>query len=103
MLERHEAPVASFFTYADVGSAQETKGITGLAHMFEHMAFKGSTNIGTTDYASEQKALDRVDQAVDALLAERSKGSKADSEQDQATRGGLCKGPGRGWKVCRAK
>jgi predicted Zn-dependent peptidase len=78
VLERHEAPVASFFTYADVGSAQETKGITGLAHMFEHMAFKGSTNIGTTDYASEQKALDRVDQAVDALLAERSKGSKAD-------------------------
>jgi predicted Zn-dependent peptidase len=78
VLERHEAPVASFFTYADVGSAQETKGITGLAHMFEHMAFKGSTNIGTADYASEQKALDRVDQAVDGLMAERSKGSKAD-------------------------
>src|SRR5579883_1020146 len=40
VLERHQAPVASFYTYADVGSAQEVKGITGLAHMFEHMAFK---------------------------------------------------------------
>ena len=26
-------------------------GETGLAHMFEHMAFKGTDKIGTTDYA----------------------------------------------------
>ena len=50
--ERSEAPVVSFFTYVDVGAAQEVPGITGLAHMFEHMAFKGTTRIGTTDYAA---------------------------------------------------
>src|SRR5215207_8330237 len=54
--ERHEAPVFSFATLADVGSAQEVPGITGLAHMFEHMAFKGTPAVGTTDYAAEKKA-----------------------------------------------
>ena len=42
VLERHQAPVFSGLIYAGVGAAQETKGITGLAHMFEHMAFKGT-------------------------------------------------------------
>src|SRR6266481_6206210 len=55
--ERWEAPVVSFFTYVDVGAAQEVPGITGLAHMFEHMAFKGTTRIGTSDYAAEKVIL----------------------------------------------
>ena len=46
-VERPEAPVVSFFTYVDVGAANEVKGITGIAHMFEHMAFKGTRNIGS--------------------------------------------------------
>ena len=37
--ERPEAPVFSSFTHVDVGSDREYPGITGLAHMFEHMAF----------------------------------------------------------------
>jgi predicted Zn-dependent peptidase len=81
VLERHEAPVASFFTYADVGSAQEVKGITGLAHLFEHMAFKGSSRLGTTNAAEEKLALDRVDQAYSALEAEKAKGAKADAQK----------------------
>ncbi|MEM8962121.1 MAG: insulinase family protein, partial [Acidobacteriota bacterium] len=40
LVERPVAPVFSFATFVDVGSAQEVPGITGLAHMFEHMAFK---------------------------------------------------------------
>src|SRR5512138_2672899 len=44
--ERPEAPVVSFYTHVDVGAAQEVTGITGLAHMFEHMAFKGTSKIG---------------------------------------------------------
>ena len=55
--ERPEAPVFSFFTHVDAGGAQEVPGITGLAHMFEHMAFKGTDRIGTTDYEAEKKAL----------------------------------------------
>jgi predicted Zn-dependent peptidase len=78
VLERHQAPVASFSTYADVGSAQEVIGITGLAHIFEHMAFKGSRTLGTKNYQLERPALERVDRAFAALQAERRKGRKAD-------------------------
>jgi predicted Zn-dependent peptidase len=81
VLERHQAPVASFLTYADVGSAQEVKGITGLAHIFEHMAFKGSPSIGGNNYAEEGLSLDHVDRAFNALKEERHKGAKADPEK----------------------
>src|SRR4030088_196858 len=52
--ERAEAPVFSFFTLVDAGSVQDPMGQTGLAHMFEHMAFKGTDKIGTTNYAAEK-------------------------------------------------
>jgi predicted Zn-dependent peptidase len=64
--ERPEAPVVSFYTYVDAGSAQEVAGITGLAHMFEHMAFKGTTRIGTNDAESEEVALAEIDEAYHA-------------------------------------
>src|ERR1700690_3542084 len=81
VLERHQAPVAAFFTYADVGATQEVTGYTGLAHLFEHMAFKGSSHIGTNDAAAEKEALTKVDEAYNALRDERRKGAKADPEK----------------------
>ena len=81
VIERHDAPVATFYTYADVGSVDEVKGITGLAHMFEHMAFKGTSAIGSTDYAAEQAALDQVDAAYNMLKAEQHKGRHADPDK----------------------
>jgi predicted Zn-dependent peptidase len=70
--ERREAPVVSFYTHVDVGSAQEVPGITGLAHMFEHMAFKGTPRIGTSDWPAEKAALDKVEEAYRAYdLARR--------------------------------
>jgi len=71
--ERPEAPVFSFFTLVDAGSAQDPMRKTGLAHMFEHMAFKGTDKIGTTDYAAEKPALDKVEVAYAAYRAEREK------------------------------
>jgi len=71
--ERPEAPVFSFFTHVDAGSVQDPLGQTGLAHMFEHMAFKGTDKIGTKDYAAEKIALEKVEQAYAAYLAERDK------------------------------
>jgi predicted Zn-dependent peptidase len=68
---RPVAPVFSFFTYVDVGAAQEVPGITGLAHMFEHMAFKGTSVIGTKDYKAEAEALSKVDAAYHAYDTER--------------------------------
>ncbi len=78
VVERHDAPVVSFHTHADVGAVHDPNGRTGLAHMFEHMAFKGSDRIGSRNFAAEKKALAAVDEAFRRLRAERSKGSRAD-------------------------
>ena len=68
--ERPEAPVFSFYTLVDAGSANDPQGASGLAHMFEHMAFKGSAEIGTTNYLAEKVALAKVEIAYAAYDAE---------------------------------
>jgi predicted Zn-dependent peptidase len=78
LAERHEAPVVSFHTYVNAGSVDDPTGQTGLAHMFEHMAFKGTETIGTKNWAGEKKALDAIEEVYDRLDAERNKGPKAD-------------------------
>jgi predicted Zn-dependent peptidase len=78
VVERHQAPVVSFHTYVNAGSVDDPSGETGLAHMFEHMAFKGTESIGTKDWAAEKKALDAIEEVYDRLDAERNKGPKAD-------------------------
>jgi predicted Zn-dependent peptidase len=71
--ERPEAPVFSFFTQVDAGSSQDPLGKTGLAHMFEHMAFKGTDTIGTRDYADEKVALAKVEEIYAQYIHERDK------------------------------
>ncbi len=71
LVERPMAPVFSFCTVAAVGSSQEVPGITGLAHMFEHMAFKGTDRIGTRDPAGEKRAMDAQEAAYQAYQRER--------------------------------
>lgn len=79
--ERPEAPVFSFFTHVDAGSVQDPLGKTGLAHMFEHMAFKGTDKIGTRDYRDEKAALEKVEAAYVAYLAERDKRVDRDEQK----------------------
>ena len=81
VIENHDAPVLSVVTYADVGSVDEVKGITGLAHVFEHMAFKGTTTIGAMDLEAEYAAMKKVDEIFDELRNERHKGHMADPER----------------------
>lgn len=81
ILPRPTAPVVSMVTYADVGSVNEITGITGMAHIFEHMAFKGTQTIGTKDYAKEKDALNKVDDAFLALKTERDKGRFASADK----------------------
>jgi predicted Zn-dependent peptidase len=81
IVERHEAPVVSFHTFVDAGSVDDPAGATGLAHMFEHMAFKGTESIGTTEWAAEKKALQDVEDIYDHVEAERNKGPKADQSK----------------------
>ncbi len=71
LVERPVAPVFSFATYVNVGSVREAPGTTGLAHMFEHMAFKGTPRVGTSDYEAERKALAEVEAAYQAYQKER--------------------------------
>ncbi len=59
--ERPEAPVFSYYTMVNAGSADDPQGQSGLAHMFEHMAFKGTDQIGTTNYPAERLALAKVE------------------------------------------
>ena len=81
LCERPEAPVFSFFTHVDAGSVQDPMGKTGLAHMFEHMAFKGTDTIGTRDYADEKVALAKVEVAYAAYIAERDKPVDRDEQK----------------------
>src|ERR1039458_2802114 len=68
--ERPDAPVFSFATFIDAGDVNDPSGESGLAHMFEHLAFKGTSEIGTTDWAAEKVALAKVEAANDAYEAE---------------------------------
>jgi len=70
LCERHDAPVFSYTTFVDAGDVNDPSGQSGLAHMFEHLAFKGTTQIGTIDYPAEKVALAKVEVANDAYEAE---------------------------------
>ncbi len=78
LVPRPGAPVISMATYADVGSVDEDQNRTGLAHIFEHMAFKGTTTLGTKDAAAEAQAMKKEDEAFLALRAERLRRPKPD-------------------------
>jgi predicted Zn-dependent peptidase len=80
VLERHEAPVVSFHTYVNVGSVDDPGGLTGLAHMFEHMAFKGTQQIGTKNWPLERQQMQKIEQDYDAYNAEKNKGVRANQE-----------------------
>jgi len=81
LLERHEVPVFSFWTYVNVGGADEVTNLTGLAHMFEHMAFKGTQTVGTFDYKKEAKLFEKMDAVYLELRDERWKGENADADR----------------------
>src|SRR6185312_12749966 len=89
----HTAPVFSFYTNVDAGSVQDPMGKTGLAHMFEHMAFKGTDAIGTTDYAAEKAALENVERTYAAFEVERrrrvGRDEKKAAETEAAWKGAL--------------
>jgi predicted Zn-dependent peptidase len=60
MVERHQTPVVSINLTFGVGGMNEQVGQTGLAHLYEHMAFKGTRTVGTKDYEKEQAVLEEL-------------------------------------------
>ena len=71
IVERPVAPVVSFATYVNVGGANEPVGHTGMAHIFEHMAFKGTHTVGTNNWQAEKKVLQKLDSTYQKWLAEK--------------------------------
>ena len=72
VLPRQVSPTFAAHISFKVGSVEENKGYTGAAHMLEHMMFKGTTTIGTLDWAKEKPILEKMnrlgaelDQAVE--------------------------------------
>lgn len=80
VMARRQAPVFTGYIRFKVGGVDEQVGNTGLAHMFEHMAFKGSTTVGTSDYRKEAPLLDEIDDAAIALDKARFGVPPADTE-----------------------
>jgi len=68
--ERPRLRCSASSTFIDAGRRERPFGESGLAHMFEHLAFKGTSEIGTKDYAAEKVALAKVEAANDAYEAE---------------------------------
>ena len=52
-VEQDAAPVIAFNLMFDVGGVDEPLGLGGIAHMAEHMAFKGTETIGSFDLTAE--------------------------------------------------
>lgn len=89
--ERHGAPVFSTLYGFKVGSVDEYPGITGTAHLFEHMAFKGTPRIGTKDYEKEKVLMDKIAQVGHAWSVELAKGDLGDKDKIAALRAELTK------------
>src|SRR5437660_2962117 len=78
VMERHHAPIVSVNLTYKVGSVNEHAGITGVAHLYEHMAFKGTRTIGVTDAEKERPVLEELDRIAEALRTEIAKAEAAD-------------------------
>jgi predicted Zn-dependent peptidase len=70
MVERREQPVAAAGVFYDVGSVNDPRGQSGIAHLFEHMLFKGSKVIGTTDYEAERVYIEEQEKIREKMNAE---------------------------------
>jgi len=70
VLERQASPTFAALYQFDVGGAADPKGRSGIAHLLEHMMFKGTATLGTTDFAKEKPLLDRINAAWMELQAE---------------------------------
>src|SRR5436309_3237530 len=77
MVPRKGDPNIAAGWIAKVGSVNERPGITGISHLFEHMMFKGTRTIGTSNIQEDLRIMEKMDQVKSELRKE---------EQDQIRR-----------------
>src|SRR4029453_9718900 len=70
LVERHDEPNIAGGWVAHVGSSNEKPGMTGVAHLFEHMMFKGTTTIGTKDYKEDLRIINQQERIRDEMRHE---------------------------------
>src|SRR2546422_6941558 len=73
MVERHDEPSVAGGWVAHVGSSNERPGITGIAHLFEHMMFKGTPTIGTKNYKKDLEIISAQECIRDEMRQEERK------------------------------
>lgn len=83
IVERPQAPVFSGFVRVKVGGLDEEVGHTGLAHLFEHMAFKGTPMLGTKDFEKEKPLLDKIAVIGDRIAELERAGKPTTTERAQ--------------------
>ena len=92
--ERHVAPVFSGIVSVRVGGVNETLGKTGASHLFEHLAFKGTPEIGTSDYSRERRLLEELE-----ALHEKVDFGQALSSKEESRKAELLKELNELWKI----
>jgi len=70
LYEQHDSPTVAAFWTARVGSVNERPGITGISHFFEHMMFKGTKTIGTTNIDEDLRLIEEQEKVREAMRAE---------------------------------
>jgi predicted Zn-dependent peptidase len=73
LVERRDEPTIAGAFVVHVGSANERPGITGIAHLFEHMMFKGTPTIGTKDARRDLEIIAEQERVRDEIRAEERK------------------------------
>lgn len=73
MVERHDSPSVAGGWVAHVGSANERPGMTGIAHLFEHMLFKGTPVLGTKDYGKDLEIIQEQERVRELMRREEAR------------------------------
>ncbi len=73
IVERSTTPQVACRVAIRAGSALEQTGKTGIAHLLEHMMFKGTKNFGTLDVKKDQELQEKIEAAYQVILAEEHK------------------------------
>jgi len=81
MVERHTSPTVAAWVRFKVGSVNERSDEQGIAHMLEHMLFKGTKTIGTKNYAAEVPILKQIEETAQMLMVEKLKRDKGDPKK----------------------
>jgi predicted Zn-dependent peptidase len=81
VVPRPSSATAHFAVAFRAGGVDEPDGRAGIAHLYEHMAFKGTSRIGSRSWPKEKRALKRLDELDERMMHERARVPKPDEKK----------------------